>query len=312
MKSKFLLSVISVVLISSYCFSQNVRSIKALTKKQSTSFTKFKNAKNSEGLIFEKDLSLNLLQAYHLNSASGLDNVFDINFEGSYNSSFHKGKFTTLNYGEYEFGFVKEGPLNFIKDEDLLTLTSDFGFDVSKNFMLGFLVDINTQTFPGYAYPDIDSLKISQFMSPGFVSIGLGLTYYKTNKFSIFISPAAFTSEIVNKKLQNENGNTKTRNSIGALLKTNYNGPIAKNVILKSSLELYSDYLRTPENIEVFFPSTFHLNVNKHLEVRININTRYNHYNLVPIYQTIDGEKIRVGRGPRLQITESFGIGLSL
>ena len=312
MKSKFFLSFFSLVLIANICFSQNVRSVKALTKKQSTSFTKLRNAKSRGLLDFEKELDLTLAQAYNLNSSSGLESIFEFNFEGSYNSSFHKGKFTILNYGEYEISFVKEGPQNFIKNEDLLSITNDFGFDIAKNYMLGFLIDLNTQTFPGYAYPEIDSLKISQFLSPGYLSMGLGLTYYKTNKFSIFISPAAFNSEIVSKKLQSVNGDRKTRNSIGALLKMNYNGPIAKNVILKSSLELFSDYLRTPENIEVVFPSTFHLKVNKYLEVKININARYNHYNLVPIFETIDGEKIRVGSGPRLQITETLGIGLSL
>jgi hypothetical protein len=33
---------------------------------------------------------------------------------------------------------------------------------------------------------------------------------------------------------------------------------------------------------------------------------------LVPTYEKIEGEKVQVGEGPKLQVKENFGIGISI
>ncbi|MEI8060257.1 MAG: hypothetical protein WCG67_08870, partial [Ferruginibacter sp.] len=92
-------------------------------------------------------------------------------------------------------------------------------------------------------------------------------------------------------------------------LKINYDAPLFTNVHLRTSFELYCNYLKKPQNIDLYWPSTIQFRINKYLSANINVNVRYNQNTKLPLYKMIDNVKTEVGRGTRVQINELMGIG---
>jgi hypothetical protein len=109
----------------------------------------------------------------------------------------------------------------------------------------------------------------------------LGIDYIKSDNFSIFSSPFAMKLTIVNDQTLANAGSfgvtgatfdgvgnilkqgERLRGEFGAYVKMKYNFVIAKNIDLKSKLELFSNYLNNPQNIDVNAEALFNFKVNE-------------------------------------------------
>jgi hypothetical protein len=93
------------------------------------------------------------------------------------------------------------------------------------------------------------------------------------------------------------------RNEIGSYLKMRYNRELMTNIEMKSRLELFSNYLQNPENIDVNVEVVFAFKVNKWFSASLQWNLLYD-----------DDIKIRDGKGlvgPRTQFKSVLGLGIS-
>jgi hypothetical protein len=61
----------------------------------------------------------------------------------------------------------------------------------------------------------------------------------------------------------------------GAYAQFNLNKKLAKNISLRSRLDLYSNYRNNPENVDVFFTNFLSMSVNKWINVGINLDMVY-------------------------------------
>ena len=75
-----------------------------------------------------------------------------------------------------------------MKTDDRIDLMSRYGRKVFKEFYYAGLLNFKTQFMPGYNYPN-DSVKISNFMAPGYLFAAVGLNYIPNQYFNAFISP---------------------------------------------------------------------------------------------------------------------------
>ena len=82
-----------------------------------------------------------------------------------------------------------------------------------------------------------------------------------------------------------------------------YNKEIVKNIEMKSTLELFSNYLENPENIDINGDVLFTFKVNKWFSASLNWTVIYDHDINI---QSIDG-----GFGPRTQFKSVLGLGVS-
>lgn len=275
------------------------------------------------------DMGLNFSQSSFTNWAAGGENALSFTAYANVFSNYKKGENTWDNSLSMAYGLLQSGTTAPRKNEDKIDFTSKYGrYAFLKRWYYSALVNAKTQFADGYNFPD-DSNVISRFAAPAYVLVSLGLDYKTTDGvFSLFISPATLKATIVNDQpLANAGaygvdaaeydalGNiTKqgklTRYELGGYLRAQFKKDIAKNVNLASKLELFSNYLDNPQNIDVNWEVLMNMKINKFLTANINTQLIYDHDIPVPVEREINGLK-EMGTGPRLQFKEVLSLGLS-
>jgi hypothetical protein len=83
------------------------------------------------------------------------------------------------------------------KTDDRFDLSSNLGFKVTKYIYLTMMGGLKTQMLDGFNFPN-DSIRVSSFLAPGYVSGAIGMDYIRSDHFSVFTSPFAMKLTIVN------------------------------------------------------------------------------------------------------------------
>jgi hypothetical protein len=259
--------------------------------------------------------SLTMSQAAFSNWAAGGTN--SIGASGMLNLRFRylKGKHAWSNFLDLGYGFQYLGPIErmkYNKTDDKLEFTTAYSFELhnNKKWFLTILANFRTQFSPGYNNPD-DMVLISEFMAPGYLIAGVGITYRPANFFNIYLSPASarFTF-VLNDSLSAcgafgvEKGKN-VRTEVGPFLRSELNKDLAKNINLTTYLELFTDYVHNFGCIDVNWNVLFTLKVNKWLATVVNCQLIYDDDVWI---QTNAPEP---ATGPRTQFKETIGVGLS-
>jgi hypothetical protein len=266
----------------------------------STAFWKFKSL-----------YSLNGTQTSFVNWNAGGRNNISIIGAGSGSAYYTRDNIKWTNDASFALGGIKyfdNKGIGAQKTDDRLDLSSTFGMQLTKGFFLTFVSSFRTQSINGYAYPN-DSIPVSRFMAPGYLNLALGADFRKDDNFNIFFSSIAIKSTFVMDDSLSAKGSfgvepgMRYRQEYGAYLKMKYNRPIAKNIEMKSKLELFSNYLNNPENIDVNGELLLLFRVNSLVSASAQWNLIYD--DDVRITDS-DGNT-----GPRTQFKSVIGIGLS-
>lgn len=183
------------------------------------------------------------------------------------------------------------------KTDDRIELASNFGYRLKrdKNWFLSLIGGFRTQFLDGFA-TETDTVRSSTFMAPGYVNLALGIDYTPNDNFSVFISPLASKLTFVRDQnladagsfgvdaavLDQTTGDVVTRGKMfrgefGAYFKMKYNKVIAKNIDMKTKLDLFSNYVENPENIDVNAEVMFNFRVNSWFSASLNWNLLYDH-----------------------------------
>ncbi|MFT3936871.1 MAG: DUF3078 domain-containing protein [Chitinophagaceae bacterium] len=248
-------------------------------------------------------------------AAGGDDLTINVNGVLNLHAFYLKDRNMWDNNLDLGLGYVKTTSLGSRKSNDIINLTSKYGYQLTptSKWFVGILGDFRTQFAPGFNYPTSDySYKISQFMSPGYGLISLGFDYKPNKDFSLFLSPITSRWVIVTAKgLDTLNPTQKggaygvplgktTLNQIGAYLSATYNKEIVKNVVYKGKLDLFSDYKNKPENINVYMTNFLSANIIKNFSFTVGLDVIYD--DNVRMFGT-------TGKGARTQFREYIGIG---
>lgn len=244
-------------------------------------------------------------------NAGGRNNISLIgNIRAS--ADYNKAKWNWSSDATLAFGGIKylddvQG-VDLQKTEDKIDLSSIVGMRISKRFLISLNSGFKTQFADGFTYPN-DSVAVSKFMAPGYLNLALGTDYIKDANFSVFGSPfAAKTTLVMDDSLSQlgafgvEKGE-RIRHEFGAFIKLKWNSKLMKNIDMKSKIELFSNYLNNPENIDVNAELVFIFRVNSLFSATAQWNLVYD-----------DDIKIRDKNGnigPRTQFKSVLGIGIS-
>lgn len=77
----------------------------------------------------------------------------------------------------------------------------------------------------------------------------------------------------------------------------------------KTKLELFSNYLNNPQNIDVNWETLLSMKVNKYISATFSTTLIYDHDINIPVDKNNDGVVEKAG--PRVQFREVLGVGLS-
>ncbi len=265
------------------------------------------------GWTFPSILNFTLSQVSFSNWSAGGENSYSINGLAAFSADYKGENAIWENDLTLGYGVMKQGEKELRKTDDKLELSSKFGYKAVNNWYYSGLAQFKTQFTEGYKYDDDAGTKtlLSDFMSPGYFNLAIGMTYKPSKVFNLFIGPISGKSTIVLDDTLSAAGafgvepGDKVRNEFGGTVKAKVNKNIVENVNLLTTLELFSNYAEKPENIDVDLQLLLSMKINKWLSTNISLHLIYD-----DDIKTINdaGEE----KGPEIQFKEVFGIGLNL
>jgi hypothetical protein len=240
-----------------------------------------------------------------------------------------------LNYN-YSSGFLPR------KTDDRIDFTSKYGklIDSSKNLYFTGLFNFKSQFTRGYDYslPAWDSSPTSNFFSPAFFTTALGLEYRRGSDVSLFLSPVAARMVVADRlyTLRSPEGafgvpyGKTSVFQMGAYFSGRYTYNITKNIVYKTRLDVYANYLAkdtkdstgvvikkdNPGNLNILFDNLFSWKISKYFNITLGATVMYD--NNIPYSSTyVDNtgavlEKNEPGAGlgwVQLKQVFTFGVG---
>jgi hypothetical protein len=194
------------------------------------------------------------------------------------------GKWTWNNSLNLAYGLAYQDTV-FNKTDDRIELESRMDYRLSEKWNVSAFLNFRSQFMPGFDAPGLteDSLKISDFLAPGYVLTGVGATYKPNKNLSVYISP--LTSKMTIVRVQHladmgafgvEKGET-FRAELGGYLNLAYNRSLWENVDLQFRMDLFSNYLEDPTLIDVNSELIMFFKVNKFLTANLAVAYLYDH-----------------------------------
>lgn len=251
---------------------------------------------------------LKMTQVSLTNWAAGGDNSVAFDLQGAYQANYKKGKHLWSNRMELAYGLNKTGEDGVRKANDKIYLHTNYGYSIAKNWYASAFATFQTQFSSGYDYKVNKDIAISEFMAPAYLTTGLGFTYDPGKIFTVVLSPASWRGTFVlNDRLSDEGAygvdpGKHLLSSFGANVKGEAKYEFLPNMTAYSRLELYSDYLHKPLNVDVNWEVQVNMIINKWFSTTLTTNLLYD--DDVKIAQK-DGSK-----GPRVQFKEILGVGV--
>lgn len=202
------------------------------------------------------------------------------------------------------------------KTDDRIELNSKYGYEINKAWYFAGVFQFRTQFTEGF---DANGTRISNLMAPGYTLLGLGFDYKPNDKFTAFISPATARVVIVTDETLwggstdpelrvygVKNGST-TEFELGGYIRAQYQTELAKNITFLTRGDLFSNYLRNPENIDVTWETLWTFKVNDWFAATLNTVLIYDHDTKLP---KVDEQNIPYA-APATQFKQTLGIGLT-
>ncbi len=311
------------ILLAQITFAQNTETEKQLKTKSTDTLNGWKR-----GTL----ISLNLSQLSLTNWAAGGENSVAINGLISMYANYTKNKGLWENNLDLGYGTIQQGAgKEWRKSDDKIDFSSKYGRMLYKNLYYATILSFKSQMTNGYKYlNDTDRIPISKFMSPAYVLGAIGLDCKPKPNLSAFIAPLASKITIVQDDSLSNAGaygvepavydtitnkiitpGKKIRKEIGGYIRVFYNVNIMKNISLQTKLDLFSNYIKDPQYIDVNWENIISLKVNKYISATITTNLIYDHD--VAIGKDENSDKVISPNEikPRVQFKEVLGIGFS-
>lgn len=251
---------------------------------------------------------LNISQGSLSNWAAGGDDFsLSVNSLLSLYAFYQKDKHSWDNTFDFNLGYVNTTSLGSRKNDDRFDLLSKYGYALKPKLNLAGLVNLRSQFFKGYTFSDNVQTLSSNFMAPGYLLLSVGLDYKPTKDLSIFFSPTTARWVIVrdtalsNKGAYGVTPGKKTNLEFGAFATINYLKEISKNITYKGRLDLFSNYRRNPQNVDLFMSNTLNAKISKVISATWGVDLIYD-------------DDVRLfgatKTSPGLQVKSIVGIGL--
>ena len=272
-------------------------------KELQTASTKAIKILDSNGWKKSGTFILNLNQGALSNwVAGGEENVLGINSILNFSLDYRHDRHTWDNYLDVAFGLQNATSFeNFRKIDDRIDLTSKYGYQLSQHWYVGFLTNFNSQLFPGYDYSVEPNKKISNFLTPGKIILSPGFDYKTANRFSLFMSPISarwilkIDPDFYNMSKFGVDSASKANFEAGAFVSAKFNASFTKWATYTGRVDLFSNYLKNPQNVDVFITNLLTMKFTKVFATNLSFDLIY------------DDDVLK-----RLQLKEILGIGLTI
>lgn len=246
-----------------------------------------KNGWKSKGKI-----TLLFNQANFSNWIAGGENSFSGNVGFDYKLDYKKDDYTWENRILASYGLLQTQNSSFEKKtDDQLEINSIVAKKTKSYWYYSLLVNFRTQFTKGYLYDkDANGAEIREentnFMSPGYLLFGPGMYWKKNDNFKINLAPLTSKFTFVNSRYTSILGyvdrsyfgvdaNKSMLYQLGFNATAYYKFNIMENVSAENLLNLYSNYLKDPQNIDINYNLIILMKINKVLSANFNFQAIY-------------------------------------
>lgn len=219
---------------------------------------------------------------------SSLSGTLGLNYEFHYKSD----KTTWDNRILANYGIMQTKNADFEKKtDDRFEYNSIYGKKAFGEWYFSFILNFRTQFTTGYIYgKDVNDLETrtenTEFFSPAYLTFGPGLYWKKSDNLKVNLAPLTSKFTFVNSDYTSGLGyvdgsyfgvdaNKSMRYELGFYASAYYKFNLMKNVSAENLLNLYSNYLDKPENIDLDYQINIVMTINKTLSANFTFQTIY-------------------------------------
>lgn len=245
---------------------------------------------------------------------SSVSTSLDITGFADYNNKVLK--ITSNNFARLKYGLIWTDKYGIRKNLDLLETNSKLNHKAFGKFDFSAIMLFKTQLARGFTYPtDTTRTLVSKFMNPGIITVGFGLDYKPNKTTSINFSPLSYKGTFVTDTTgikgfdavdQTKYGiakDRKSKNEPGAsFLFTNEFKPFT-TVTVTNRLQLFTNYIRNPQNIDIDWEMILTAKLNWFTDVRFNTHLIFDDDTKSPV----DPEDPKSRKTARIQFKELLG-----
>ena len=259
---------------------------------------------------------ITLSQVSLSNWSAGGEGSLAIDAMLNYDALYTKGRHMWQNRLEFAYGLSNTRSLGTRKTNDKIFLSSMYGYRLSRTWYASLLGTFSSQFAKGYDYSTDPRTYMSRFMAPGYLGIGAGFTWKPRAWFNAYLSPAAWRGTFVfdDRLFKDGAGNMvhtaygvepgkHLRSELGANVRLELDKEIMTDLKIYSRLDLFSNYLHKPQNIDVKWYVLLTAKINKWVSANLSFDMLYD--------DDVKFKRADGSQGPsRLQVKEVLGIGL--
>ena len=272
--------------------------------------------------------ALTFSQVTLTNWAAGGQNSISINSNFGIFANRLKARGKWENSMDLAYGIInQEESSGFSKSDDLINVATKYSYQMKATggkWFFTALLDFRTQFTDGFATPN-EIERISDFMAPGYLTIGSGISFDPSERLSFSYQPITgkFTfvldQEIANQGLYgvdgavfDEDGVTvltpgkTSRAEFGSFFRVKY-----KDETFESKLELFTGYTENPGEIDVNWQNALVAKLTKFISMNVFTHLIYDKDILIGRDNDGDGEIDAGTEKPRVQFKSVLGVGFA-
>lgn len=210
----------------------------------------------------------------------------------NYDFNYKKDDITWDNKILASYGLLQTKTADFAKKtDDRLEFNSIVGKRAFGDWYYSYFVNFRTQFTTGYIYGQDENGKeirteSTKFMSPGYFTTGPGIYWTKDANLKVNFAPLtskftfvdnAYTSGIgyVDGSYFGVDQGKTMRYELGFYASVYYKLAIMTNVTAENTLNLYSNYLEDPQNVDMDYSLNIIMKINKFLSANFSFQAIY-------------------------------------
>jgi hypothetical protein len=245
------------------------------------------------------------------NWIAGGENNISGNLSINYDFNYKKDNLNWDSKVLASYGLLQTKNNNFEKKtDDRFEFNTVLGKRAFKNWYYSLFLNFRSQFTQGYIYgKDLNGAEIrtenTNFISPGYLTFGPGMFWKKSGSLKLNFAPLTSKVTFVDNRYTSGlgyvdgsyfgvNANKSIRYELGFHASAYYKANVMTNVSIENTLNLYSNYLNQPQNIDIDYSLAVVMKINKLLSANISVQTIY--------------DDNAIGR---LQTREVFGVGVN-
>lgn len=214
--------------------------------------------------------SLMINQAAFSNWAGGGANNVGWLAGVNYNITYEKDNDLWENIIAIDYGQNDTKGLGVRKTQDVINISTNYGRKFSQSWYFSLGAGLQSQFAAGYEDGNNPAAKkTSNFMAPGYLNLGMGITYRPNDNLTVTLRPTnARWTFVLDKELQfagsyglKSDGDTSLL-QFGFLGTALYKVKLMENVHITNTASVFSNYLDHPERLVLAYGAAVNFKVN--------------------------------------------------